>query len=102
MPCRPPRLPEHVLRLPVLVSPYSGELPDLGIVETGSQGTWDVLNIPDYQILRMTAPEDAIVVDKDSIDMIDSSRAYRAFSRLWSGDKNMSKRIMASAHALTM
>lgn len=104
MPCRPPRLPEHVLHLPVLVLPsYSSELPDLSNVETGSpQGAWDKLNIPDHQMLRITAPEDPLVVDKDSIDMIDSSRAYRAFSRLWSGDNNVSKGIMISTHALTM
>ena len=101
MPCRSLRFPEHVLRLPVLVSPYPSELPDLSIVETGSQGTWDTLNIPDHQILRITAPEDPLVLDKDSIDMIDSSHAYRVFSRLWSGDNNTSKGIM-STHALTM
>ena len=103
MPCRSLHFPEHVLRLPVLVSPYPSELPDLSIVETGSpQGTWDTLNIPDHQILRITAPGDPLVVDTDSIDMIDSSRAYRVFARLWSGGNNTSKGIMASTHALTM
>jgi len=33
--------------------------------------------------------------------MIDASRAYRAFSRLWSGD-NASKGVMASTHTLTI
>ncbi|KAG8213016.1 hypothetical protein J3R82DRAFT_11407 [Butyriboletus roseoflavus] len=104
MPCRPLRLPEHVLHLPVRVSPsYSSELPDISNVETGSlPSTRDTLNIPNHQILRITAPEDSPVVDKDSIDMIDSARAYRAFSRLWSEDNNMSKGIMASTHALTI
>lgn len=106
MPCRPLDLPEHVLHLPVIVSPpYSSELSDFSNVETGSlQGTWDTLNIPGHQILRITAPEDPPVVDKDSIDMIDSTRIYRAFSRLWSGDNNMPKGsgTMASTHALTM
>lgn len=104
MPCRSPHLPEHVLRLPILVSPsYSSELPDLSILQTSSpQDTWDTLNVPDHQLLRITAPEDPLVVDKDSIDTIDSSRAYRAFSRLWSGDNNTSKGIMTGTHALTM
>ncbi|KAH0833304.1 hypothetical protein J3R83DRAFT_12369 [Lanmaoa asiatica] len=104
LPCRPLRLPEHVLHLPVLVLPsYSSELPDFSYVETGSpQGAWDMFNIPNHQVLRITAPEDSPVVDEDSIDMIDSTRAYRAFSRLWSDDNNVSKGITASTHALTI
>lgn len=104
MPCRPLRLPEHVLHLPIRISPsYSSELPDLSNVEAGTPpGSRDSLNIPNHQVLRITAPEDSPVVDKDSVDMIDSARAYRAFSRLWSGDNNMPKGIMASTHALTM
>ncbi|KAF8135046.1 hypothetical protein EV363DRAFT_1429719 [Boletus edulis] len=104
MPCSPLHLPEHVLRLPILVSSAcSSELPDLSIVETGSpQGAWGIFSIPDYQILRISTPEDPPVIDTESIDTIDSSRAYRAFSRLWSADNNTSKNIMASTHALTI
>lgn len=101
LPCRPLRLPEQVLHLPVRVLPqYSSEL---GIVETDSSlSTWDTFIIPDHQILRITAPGDSSVIDKDSIDMIDSSRAYRAFSRLWSGDNDVSKGTLTGTHALTM
>lgn len=102
LPCHPLDLPEHVLHLPIVPTSYASELPDFGDVQTGSpQGTWDMLNIPDKQVLRVTAPDDSPMIDKDSIDMIDSTRAYRAFSRLWSGD-SVSKGIMASTHALTM
>ena len=102
MPCRPLGLPEHVLYLPIVLPSHSSELADFGNVETGSpQCTWNTLNIPNQQILRITAPEAPPIIDKDSIDTIDSSRAYRAFSRLWSRD-DVSKGIMASTHALTM
>lgn len=102
MPCRPLNLPEHVLYLPIVLPSYSSELPDFGNVEAASpQCTWDMLNISDQQTLRITAPDGPQMIDKDSIDMIDSPRAHRAFSRLWSGD-NVTKGIMTSTHTLTM
>ncbi|KAF9237676.1 hypothetical protein BU15DRAFT_63062 [Melanogaster broomeanus] len=57
MPSRPPRLPEHVLYLPVLASPgYSIELPEFKDVDIGSaRGMWDMFNVPDHQLLRITA-----------------------------------------------
>ncbi|KAG9315313.1 hypothetical protein JVU11DRAFT_4452 [Chiua virens] len=101
LPCRTLHLPEHVLCLPISAS--APELPDFGNVETGSHhGTWDTLSIPNHRILRMAPLEDSAVVDRNLIDSIDPSRAYRVFSRLWAGEHTTSKGVVATTHALTI
>ena len=103
MPCSPLGLPEHVLHLPIVLPSCSRELPEFTNIETRSSRTTSDLpvDISNQQILRLTGPDGPPMIEQDSIDMIDASRAYRAFSRLWSGD-NVSKGIMASTHTLTM
>ncbi|KAF9223421.1 hypothetical protein BS17DRAFT_808851 [Gyrodon lividus] len=104
MPSCPPRLPEHVLYLPVLASPtYPVELPEFKDVRLRSaQGTWDMFNVPDHQLLRINPAGEPAVVDKQAIDVLDPSHAYRAFSRVWSGNRSAAKFLIGSAHAWTI
>ncbi|KAF8842118.1 hypothetical protein BDN67DRAFT_1001898 [Paxillus ammoniavirescens] len=104
MPSCPPRLPGHVLYLPVLASPTcSIDIPEYKDVELGSaQGTWDMFNVPDHQLLRISGTGEPTVVDKQAIDKLEPSQAYRAFSRVWSGNRSAVKLAVANAHAWTI
>ncbi|KIJ14319.1 hypothetical protein PAXINDRAFT_40919, partial [Paxillus involutus ATCC 200175] len=104
MPSCPPRLPGHVLYLPVLASPTcSIDLPEFKDVELGSaQGTWDMFNVPDHQLLRISGTGEPAVVDKQAIDKLEPSQAYRAFSRVWSGNRSAAKLAIANTHAWTI
>ncbi|KIK96143.1 hypothetical protein PAXRUDRAFT_826268 [Paxillus rubicundulus Ve08.2h10] len=104
MPSCPPRLPGHVLYLPILALPTcSIDLPEFKDVALGSaQGTWDMFNVPDHQLLRISGTGEPAVIDRQAIEKLEPLQAYRAFSRVWSGNRSAIKLAMANTHAWTI
>ncbi|KIJ62796.1 hypothetical protein HYDPIDRAFT_135185 [Hydnomerulius pinastri MD-312] len=104
MPSCPPRLPEHTLYLPAMASPaYSVDLPEFrDVARISAQETWDMFNVPDHQLLRITASGEPAVVDMRAIDELDPARVHRAFSRVWSDKKSLGRGAINGSHALTI
>ncbi|KAG6331219.1 hypothetical protein ID866_7868, partial [Astraeus odoratus] len=105
MPSCPPRLPEPAFYLPVLTIPSyssdSGEFSNTSCSTT--QETWNLFNIPDHQVLRLTPTGGPAVVDEHIITNLDPSSAYHAFYRMWSNNKKSStKASLSGTHTWTI